>query len=212
MDSLSVQGIVSGGTCLTLRIEERMIFSMIETTRIDKNIINGKTVGHISKNKYSIFQSLTEYFFVAKLISIAPEEKNGDRFVTAEQISSAVGADWPEAVVIRSLPNAEAKINFQYSGTNPVYMDPSATLLLKEKGVKHLLVDFPSIDREEDGGKLLAHKNFWNYPSEPRKECTVTELIYVPNSVLDGLYLLNLQTASFDNDASPSKPVLFPLI
>lgn len=171
-----------------------------------------ESVGHISTDKYPIYQSLTEYFFVSKLITIAPEEKNGDRFITAEQITIAVGTDWPEALVIRSLPNSEEKINFQYSGTNPVYMDPVATLLLKEKDVKHLLVDFPSIDREEDGGKLLAHKNFWNYPVAPRKACTVTELIFVPDSVFDGLYLLNLQTASFDNDASPSKPVLFPLV
>ena len=34
-------------------------------------------------------------------------------------------------------------------------------------------------------------------------------MIYVPNDIDDGMYLLNLQIASFENDASPSKPVLY---
>jgi len=36
-------------------------------------------------------------------------------------------------------------------------------------------------------------------------------MIFVPNSVRDGLYLLNLQTTSLDLDASPSKPMVFEL-
>ncbi|HRI35474.1 MAG TPA: hypothetical protein PLD02_17115 [Saprospiraceae bacterium] len=59
------------------------------------------------------------------------------------------------------------------------------------------------------GGQLLAHKAFWQYPEAVRKHCTITELIYVPNEVRDGFYLLDLQTAAFDLDASPSRPVLF---
>jgi hypothetical protein len=34
-------------------------------------------------------------------------------------------------------------------------------------------------------------------------------MIYVENQVLDGSYILNLQIASFENDASPSKPILY---
>ncbi len=78
--------------------------------------------------------------------------------------------------------------------------------------MKHLLIDLPSVDKERDEGKLLAHKAFWNYPENPREDCTITELIYVPDSINDGRYLLNLQIASFHNDASPSKPVLYKII
>ncbi len=38
-----------------------------------------------------------------------------------------------------------------------------------------------------------------------------TELIFVRDEVEDGSYLLNLQIASFENDASPSKPVLYKI-
>jgi hypothetical protein len=83
--------------------------------------------------------------------------------------------------------------------------------LLVNMGIKHFLVDLPSVDREDDGGKLLFHKTFWQYPQNIRKDATITELIFVPGNVQNGTYLLNLQIASFELDASPSKPVLYAL-
>jgi len=78
-------------------------------------------------------------------------------------------------------------------------------------GIEHLLLDLPSVDRESDGGALAAHRAFWRYPDAPRMEATITEFIYVPDAVVDGLYYLNLQVAPFENDASPSRPVLYPI-
>ncbi len=40
-------------------------------------------------------------------------------------------------------------------------------------------------------------------------DATITELIFVPNKIRDDDYILNLQIASFENDAAPSKPVLY---
>jgi hypothetical protein len=37
-------------------------------------------------------------------------------------------------------------------------------------------------------------------------------LIYVPNEILDGSYVLNLQVSNFANDAAPSRPMLFDLV
>jgi hypothetical protein len=85
-------------------------------------------------------------------------------------------------------------------------------LFLRNNGIQHLLIDLPSVDREVDEGELLSHRAFWHYPEEPRFNATITELIYVPDEVRDGEYLLNLQIAPFENDASPSKPVLYPLL
>ena len=92
-----------------------------------------------------------------------------------------------------------------------------AAIYIREIGIKHLLIDLPSVDREEDAGKLLAHKAFWNVKNtkilneDARLDCTITELIFVNDSVSDGTYLLNLQIASFENDASPSKPILYAI-
>jgi hypothetical protein len=43
-------------------------------------------------------------------------------------------------------------------------------------------------------------------------EATITEFIYVPNTIEDGTYFLNLLIAPFENDATPSKPVLYEIL
>ena len=97
-------------------------------------------------------------------------------------------------------------------------MTEDAALYLRESGIQHLLIDLPSVDKEKDEGKLLAHKAFWNVTdvntlnSDARVEATITEMIHVPDAIPDGSYLLNLQIASFENDASPSKPVLYSML
>ena len=75
-----------------------------------------------------------------------------------------------------------------------------------------MLIDLPSVDKENDGGKLLAHNAFWNTAGSVRMDATITEFIFVPNSVEDGEYLLNLMIAPFENDATPSKPILYKIM
>jgi hypothetical protein len=83
--------------------------------------------------------------------------------------------------------------------------------LLVEKGYSHLLTDLPSVDPEVDGGALTAHHVWWNVPAAPRTQASITELIFVPNHVADGLYLLNLQFPKIMSDAAPSRPQLYSL-
>jgi kynurenine formamidase len=174
-------------------------------------------LGHITRDFYSVNQSLKTFFFKAILISISPEIVDGDGIITKDQIKKALEGETSEALVIRTLPNSIAKKSKHYSHTNPPYLTAEAALFLREIGVKHLLIDLPSVDREEDGGALVAHKAFWNVKdvhqlnADARLDCTITELVFVPDTVSDGLYVLNLQIASFENDASPSKPVLYAL-
>jgi len=172
-------------------------------------------VGHISKEFISLNQCLKEFFFAAKLITIAPEKKKDDLVITLAQIKKAVASKSVlqnlKALVIRTLPNGKNKLTLNYSGTNPPYLDAAAAQWMHDQGIEHLLLDLPSVDREMDGGKLAAHHAFWNYPTKPRMHATITELIYVSDKLKDGNYLLNLMIASFENDASPSKPVLYAM-
>ena len=133
----------------------------------------------------------------------------GDWVVNEE---SLLGMDLNvEALIIRTKPNDHSKTNRQYSGTNFPYLTLGAMQRIVDAGVQHLLVDLPSVDREEDGGALAAHHLFWNVPAEPNFQKTITELIYVPNEISDGNYILNLQVSNFANDAAPSRPMLFDL-
>lgn len=179
-------------------------------------------LGHITREFYSINQCLKQFFFTAELISITPENIDGDLVITSKSISTALDVTFKlgvpkEALIIRTLPNLEEKKHRNYSHTNPPYLSEEAAIFIREIGIKHLLIDLPSVDREEDEGKLLAHKAFWNVKNvtnlndDARLDCTITEMIFVPNEIPDGYYLLNIQIASFENDASPSKPVLYSL-
>lgn len=169
--------------------------------------------GHISSDvKATINKNLTRFHFIAEVISLVPEKlSNGDSVITLRSVKEKINHPGSEALIIRTVPNPESKKTKRYSGTNPPYVEPDVTAFLASSKVNHLFIDLPSIDREVDGGKLSAHKAFWNFPNAIRKECTITELIFVNNMIEDGLYLMNLQISSLEMDASPSKPVLFKL-
>jgi kynurenine formamidase len=166
-------------------------------------------VGHITEEFHSINTNLNSYFFAVELLTIAPEKRGNDFVISKKQLEYVLGQGQRDAIVIRTLPNTKAKLSRQYSHTNPPYMLEEAATFLCEKGVRHLLIDLPSVDKEKDNGELLAHKAFWNFNGELRKSATITELVFVPNRIRDGKYFLNLQVAPFVNDASPSRPVLF---
>lgn len=170
-------------------------------------------VGHISQEIYHINDCLKQFHFIGQLISVYPQKTaEGDRCITKVQLEEILDHDCPPALLIRTLPNDDLKLNTNYSGSNPPYFTAEAMAFIVAKGVQHLLVDLPSVDREEDDGKLLAHKAFWQYPTATRTASTITELIYVPPAIKDGLYLVNIQIISIQIDASPSKIVLFPLV
>jgi len=167
--------------------------------------------GHISKEFYTINKNLKRFLFVAELITLLPQQiENGDYIISKKMLETALqGITAPEAVVIRTLSNGLNKLNHQYSNTNPPYIEKEAIIYLNKLGIQHLLIDMPSIDKENDEGKLEAHHAFWEYPENTQLQKTITELIYVTNEIFDGTYILNLQIAPFENDASPSKPILY---
>ncbi|MDX1271718.1 cyclase family protein [Bizionia paragorgiae] len=168
-------------------------------------------VGHITEKVYSINKCLKKFFFVAELITVAPELQGEDYVISKQQIQFLLKRKMPQALVIRTMPNTTDKKSRQYSNTNWAYLTEEAAEYLKTKNIQHLLIDLPSVDKEKDNGALLAHKAFWDYNGTLRKEATITEFIYVPNKISDGSYILNLQIAPFENDASPSKPVLYKI-
>ena len=169
-------------------------------------------VGHISRQKESLNAELKDFFFIGRLISVLPKKKDNDCVITKNMIQSLFkNQDNVDALIIRTLPNETKKLNKNYSSTNHPYLLKDAIDYLVDLGIKHLLIDLPSVDKEKDEGALISHKSFWKFPENTRHGCTITELIYVPNKIDDGKYLLNLQFPPFENDASPSRPLLFKL-
>lgn len=173
-------------------------------------------LGHITPEVYSVNQSLKEHFFKAEVVSITPEKLENedgsfDYIIKKAQLEEVLSGKNFEALVIRTLPNNLSKQHLNYTETNPPYLELECIDVINECEVKHLLIDLPSVDRESDGGVLAFHHAFWQVPQNPQFDKTITEFIYVSDQIKDGAYLLNLQVAPFENDASPSRPVLYKI-
>lgn len=164
-----------------------------------------ETLLHASSEGLTINQLSIPALMPTFVVSVLPEQMGEDAIIS--KLSDEFWTNKVEAVIIRTLPNSKDKFDRNYTNQNPPFFSPELMDKLVASGVKHFLTDLPSVDKEVDGGKLLAHKSFFN----KRKDATITELIFVPDSLSDGLYLLNLQLPSIVTDAVPSQPVLFEL-
>ncbi len=165
-------------------------------------------VGHLTAEPIALYHCLRRYMFWAQLMTVQPYRRaNGDYVITASQVQPLLQVPPPEALIVRTGVGAGEPRDF--SATNPPYFTPEAAELLAQHGVLHLLTDLPSIDREDDGGALRAHRAFWQYPEATRLEATITELLAFPPTLPDGEYLLELHILNLHSDASPSKPVLY---
>jgi len=183
--------------------------------------VNGthtECVGHISKEFVSINKCLKTFHFEGVLVSVNPQDENNDdgktdRIITKDILEKSVSlqdlSDELKVLIVRTLPNTDGKLSFNYSNTNPIFFTKAAIEYVNDLGIEHLMVDLPSIDREEDGGLLIGHHTFWNYPKDTQFHKTITELIYVPETAIDGRYLVNIQITALENDASPSKVTLY---
>ena len=180
-------------------------------------------IGHITPEKRYVEDCLpSSGYLTAVLVSVEPipaeqtEESYNlpfgadDMVVTAEQIQRAL-AFFPnarsDALILRTLPNSEDKLTRDYGAQRPAFLTREAVELLNRLEVEHLLLDLPSVDRAEDEGKLGNHRLFW----EHNEKKTITELLYVPNFVTNGKYLLRLNVSNIRSDAAPSRPVLYTL-
>jgi kynurenine formamidase len=171
-----------------------------------------ETLGHIDPNRFPISEWNGPFISHALVITVVPTVlSNGDQVILWEQIQNLVSLHTPLSLIIRTLPNDLEKRARNYSNTNFPYLERLIGDKLNQLGVLHLLVDLPSVDREQDNGELACHHAFWGFPEKPRKAATISELIYVNNEILDGVYCLFLQPPSFENDAAPSRPILYPI-
>lgn len=199
------------------------------------NGTHAECVGHITNERISILDCLQDSLIPAILLSVKPVKAtervesyssvitDNDWIITRNELEknylrfSNNFTDF--AFIVRTLPNDKSKLTATYLEEIPPFFTTEAMEFINKIGARHLLCDLPSIDRIYDEGKLSNHRIFWNVEQEEfeinertRADKTITELIYVPDEIADGIYLLNLQIAPFVAEASPARPILFPSI
>jgi arylformamidase len=191
-------------------------------------------VGHLTRETLDAHRVVPAGLMPAVLLSVAPTTAAvcgestdptpgaADLLVSARALTDA----WPAAVpfapralIIRTLPNTADKATRDYSLVSPPYLSRQAARLLVSRGIVHLIVDVPSLDRTHDEGRLTAHRIFFGLPPgaaqlsmAARPDATVTEFAFVPDQLADGAYLLQLQVPALAGDAVPSRPLLYALL
>ncbi len=190
--------------------------------------------GHLTLESLAVRDVVPSGLLRALLVSVAltparetgestrPAPQHDDLLVTAAALSGAWPARLPfvpQALIVRTLPNSVAKRTRDYGAAPAAFLSQPAAALIVARGIEHLVLDLPSADRAEDGGLLCAHREFFGLPAGSvsladarRPQCTITELAYIDDAVVDGAYFMSLQFPAFGGDAIPSRPLLYPVL
>jgi len=188
-------------------------------------------VGHLTDDRVAVCERVPGGLVLALLMTIAPvpaegcgEDSDpapqpGDRLVTAAALASAFArfeAAQPRALVLRTADPASGPLRSYRGGAPAAYLSRQAAAWLVARGVQHLVLDLPSADRADDGGRLTAHRAFFGLPAGSRRstdaarpQASITELAWIDGAIADGWYLLDLQMPAFLSDAAPSRPLLY---
>jgi arylformamidase len=177
--------------------------------------------GHITDTAQAVQDGLACGLIPAVLISVTPTVEHLETAAGTGPVITSEALNWTRgtrALIIRTLPNDPDKCRRDYAASPPYpLLSIEAMSRLVADGIEHLLIDTPSVDAADDGGRLRQHRCFWgmdrgeDQPAKARATCTITEMIYVPDSLADGTYLLSLGVSALRGDASPSSPVVFPV-
>jgi kynurenine formamidase len=210
---LSVEGFTGntdqGGSCNVYEL------SMIPHC----NGTHTETAEHLEKQSLFPFHGISQPFYPGRLVTVPltsdleqetyQGHKPRDLFVTKKNLLKA--APWYSgfieggSIVIRTSPNPETKKTAQWDVTHPApFFTEEAMQFLGSLPFQHLIVDFPSLDRSHDEGRLKNHREFFKDKSR-----TVTEMAYVPDGVKDGHYFVSIQVPLLALDAVPSRLVLY---
>lgn len=214
-----------GGSC---NVEEVTFIPQCNGTHTE-------TVGHIVNEEVFIHDVTKDAFIPSTLISVNPEKGSqtnenyrplieASDFVVSQRVLKKVfepqqTPGMSRGLIIRCLPNPVEKKKRAYKPEDKTpYFSIQAMEYINRLGVEHLVVDFPSVDRLDDEGKLTNHHLFWNitegFHSLAKRipsHKTITELVYVPDELKDGHYLMDLQFPAFRLESAPSRPLLYKL-
>lgn len=193
-----------------------------------------ESIGHIVNEKFGVAGALVNGLMPAVLVSVEPQltaetdddyrptPVASDRFISKASLKKSLDGyadEQLQGVVIRTLSHQNEKPTARYGeNIDPPFLSIDAIDYLVSRGVSHLVVDIPSVDKMYDDGLLTVHHRFWQVEESTHTlnpdsalHKTITEMVFIPDSVGDGFYLLDLQVPAFMSDAAPSKPLLYKL-
>ena len=171
--------------------------------------------GHVNNSNVSIVDICPLGLIPALLITVEPEltsetdesyhvKWDGEFVITKQTIQKKMHQSH-SALIIRTIPNDKSKISRNYDKITAPFFTHQAIDYIASAGVEHLLVDLPSVDKADDEGKLGNHKRFFKYGK------TISELLFINDSIDDGFGFLQIQIPNWALDAVPSRPIFYPV-
>ncbi|MDP6168416.1 MAG: cyclase family protein [Candidatus Marinimicrobia bacterium] len=172
-------------------------------------------IAHIIDSEERISDVCPKGLIPACIITVEPEKASSidesyhcdildDLVISKHAIRKKLSSTY-DALIIRTLPNDRSKLSRNYDERPAPFFTNDAVDHINELGVKHLLVDVPSIDKANDGGRLGNHRTFFKHGD------TISELLYIPDDILDGFGFLQIQIPNWSLDSAPSRPIFFPV-
>ena len=169
--------------------------------------------GHVNNSNVSIVDICPVGLIPALLITVEPEltsrtdesyhaRWDGESVITKQSIKKKIHQSH-SALIIRTIPNDKSKISRNYDKIRAPFFTHQAIDYIASEGVEHLLVDLPSVDKADDEGKLGNHKRFFKYGK------TISELLFINDSISDGFGFLQIQIPNWSLDAVPSRPIFY---
>ncbi|GAB5368223.1 hypothetical protein AAMO2058_001300600 [Amorphochlora amoebiformis] len=202
------------------------------------NGTHAECIGHVTREGTAVSEVKWKGGYLLATLITAQDE---DWVITKSSVLSALKPFSPEhrqALLIRTSNPKSADVvpktpedrkQKKWSGCNPPYLTAAAATFIGDlKGLRSLLLDLPSIDREDDGGGLLGHRAIFGLPAKAKGDSYVkdkkTDVVEKSSRLLvescvfplnkdlkDGEYILDLQLSAFRNtDAVPARPILYP--
>lgn len=184
-------------------------------------------VGHLTAEAFDAHRQIPAGLVPALLVTVTPvrareSAESSDPAPLADDwliTRMAIERNWPAKPAFT--PRALVVRTRSTNSTDPPvattpFLSRDAAELMVARGIEHLVIDLPSLDRTQDQGRLSAHRVFFGLPpgstalaAARRPQATVTELASIPAAVEDGLYLLEIQAPAIGGDAVPSRPLLY---
>ena len=183
-----------------------------------------ESVAHLTREPFDVYAVAPLAPLPALLLDVPPVDagrsaettepapRSGDRLITARSIAAA----WDSGRTRNRATYTPLLLVLRTGNDAAPYLSLEAASLLVERGIEHVVLELPSMDRAEDEGRLTAHRRFFGLPpgssslaDASRSQCTITELARVPHTLAPGTCAVQLQLASWTGDAVPSRPVHF---
>ena len=171
--------------------------------------------GHVNYSNLSIVDVCPLGLIPALIISVEPEKAcsinesyhvqiEKDLVVTKKSIMGKIDSPC-SALIIRTNPNEDSKKSRNYDEEGAPFFTHQAIDYITSKGIKHLLVDLPSIDKFDDEGQLGNHRRFFKHGK------TISEFLFIDNALEDGFGFLNIQIPNWSLNAAPSRPIFYKI-